>query len=50
MNLREFLEQLDAEGHLNRVKKEVSVEYEIANVLNSFNEVPTVFQNVKTRT
>jgi len=46
MNLREFLSQLDNEGVLNRVDREVSVDLEIANVLNSFNEVPTIFENV----
>ena len=46
MNLRDFLRKLDDEGKLIRVKKEVSAEYEIANVLNSFGERPTIFENV----
>jgi len=47
MNQREFLEKLDKEGKLVHVTKEVSPKYEIANVLNSLGEQPTVFENVK---
>ncbi len=47
MNLRDFLNRLDASGKLVRVKREVSTEYEIANVLNTLREQPTMFENVK---
>jgi len=47
MNLREFLRKLDDEGKLVHVTKEVSTEYEIANVLYSLGEQPTIFENVK---
>ncbi|MCK5038334.1 MAG: UbiD family decarboxylase [Thermoplasmata archaeon] len=47
MDLREFLEKLEASGKLIRVKKEVSTEFEIANVMNSFGEQPIIFENVK---
>ena len=47
MKLREFLDQLEEEGTLVRVKKEVSTEYEIANILYSLGERPTIFENIK---
>jgi 2,5-furandicarboxylate decarboxylase 1 len=47
MNLREFLKRLEEEGKLFRIKKEVSTEYEIANVINTLCEQPVVFENVK---
>jgi UbiD family decarboxylase len=47
MNLRNFLNQLESENRLIRVKKEVSAEYEIANVINTLGEQPVVFENVK---
>jgi len=47
MNLRDFLSKLEQDGELNRVSKEISTEYELANVLYSLNEQPTVFENVK---
>jgi 2,5-furandicarboxylate decarboxylase 1 len=47
MNLRDFLGALDESGELVRVKTEVSTEYEIANVLNTLRERPTLFENVK---
>jgi 2,5-furandicarboxylate decarboxylase 1 len=47
MNLRDFLKRLEADGELVRVKKEVSTEYEIANVLNSLGERPTMFEKVR---
>jgi len=47
MNLRDFLRQLDSEGNLVRIGKDVSTEYEIANVLNTLGEQPTIFENVK---
>lgn len=47
MNLRELLKKLEEEGKLFRIKKEVSTEYEIANVINTLCEQPVIFENVK---
>jgi 2,5-furandicarboxylate decarboxylase 1 len=47
MNLREFLKKLEEEGKLFRIKKEVSTEYEIANVINTLCEQPVIFEKVK---
>jgi len=47
MKLRPFLEKLEQENKLVRIKKEVSIEYEIANVVNSLSEQPVIFDNVK---
>jgi 2,5-furandicarboxylate decarboxylase 1 len=47
MDLRPFLAKLEKEGKLVRVRKEVSADYEIANVLNSLGEQPTVFEKVR---
>ncbi len=46
MKLREFMNKLDEDGKLVRVKKEVNSDYEIANILNSLGEKPTIFENV----
>jgi len=47
MNLRDFLVKLEEEKKLIRIKKEVSVKHEIANVMYSLNEQPVIFENVK---
>jgi UbiD family decarboxylase len=47
MNFRNFVNQLDKENKLTRIKKEVSVDYEIANILSSNDEKPTLFENVR---
>lgn len=47
MNLRDFLTKLEKEDKLIRIKKEVSVEYEIADVIFSLNEKPVFFENVR---
>jgi UbiD family decarboxylase len=47
MNLRVFLRQLEEQGKLVRIKKEVSVKYEIANIMYSLNERPVIFEKVK---
>jgi UbiD family decarboxylase len=47
MNLRPFLEKLENDGELIRIKKEVSADYELANVLNALGEKPTIFEKVK---
>lgn len=46
MNLRDFLGQLEQNGKLIRITKEVSTEYEIANVMNTLGEQPVIFDNV----
>lgn len=47
MNLREFLKKLEEEGKLFRIKKEVSTEYEISNVINTLCEQPVIFEKVR---
>jgi len=47
MMLREFLVKLEKEGKLIRIKKEVSIKYEIANLIYSIDEKPVIFDNVK---
>ena len=47
MNLRPFLKQLEEQDKLVRITKEVSVKYEIANVMYSLNEKPVIFEKVK---
>jgi UbiD family decarboxylase len=47
MNLRNFLNKLESENRLIRIKKEVSTEYEIANVINTLGEQSVIFENVK---
>jgi len=47
MNLRDFLTKLEKKDKLVRIKKEVSVKYEIANIIYSLNEKPVFFENVK---
>jgi UbiD family decarboxylase len=47
MNLRPFLKTLEKDGELVRIKKEVSHRYEMANIMNTLREKPTIFENVK---
>jgi len=47
MNLRDFLVKLEKEGKLVRIKKEVSTQYEIANIIYSLDEKPVIFEKVK---
>jgi len=47
MNLRDFLRKLEKEDKLIRIKKPVSVEYEIADIIYSLDEKPVIFENVK---
>jgi len=47
MNLRAFLLKLEKEGKLERIKKEVSIKKEIANIIYSLDEKPVIFDNVK---
>ena len=47
MKLREFLKKLEKEDKLIRIKKEVSTQFEIANIIYSLDEKPVIFENVK---
>jgi len=47
MNLRNFLAKLEKEDKLVRIKKEVSTNKEIANIIYSLDEKPVIFDNVK---
>lgn len=47
MYLRPFLKQLEEQEKLVRIKKEVSVKYEIANIIYTLNEKPVIFEKVK---
>ena len=47
MNLRDFLSKIKKEKNLVIIKKEVSIKYEIANIIYSLDEKPVIFQNVK---
>ncbi len=47
MMLRGFLDKLEHEEKLVRIKKEVSHEFEIANIMYSLSEKPVIFDNVK---
>ena len=47
MSFRDFVEQLDREGMLTRIKKEVSTEYEMAGIMAAMNEKPVFFEKIK---
>ena len=47
MNLREFLNNLEQNGELIRITREVSHQYEVANIMNTLGEHPVIFENVK---
>jgi len=47
MGIREFLKRLETEKKLIRIRKEVDPRYDLANVLNSLGERPTIFEHVK---
>ena len=47
MGFREFLEQLESEGKLTRIRKEVSTELEMAGIIDSLGEKPCFFEKVK---
>jgi len=47
MKLRPFLQKLEKEDKLVRIKKPVSVKKEIANIIYSLDEKPVIFENVK---
>ncbi|MDH5268068.1 MAG: UbiD family decarboxylase [Candidatus Bathyarchaeota archaeon] len=47
MGFRSFLEQLDKNGELLRIRKEVSTEYEVAGIIDALGEKPVFFEKVK---
>jgi len=47
LGLRGFLEQLDRDGELIRIRKEVSTEYEMAGIIDALGEKPVFFEKVK---
>jgi len=47
MNLRSFIAKLEEEDKLVRIKKKVSVKYEIADIIYSLDEQPVIFENVQ---
>ena len=47
MGFRSFLEQLERDGELTRIGKEVSTEYEMAGIIDALGEKPVFFEKVK---
>ena len=47
MGLRIFIEKLDKNGELKRIRTPISTEYELAGIINAFCEKPVYFENVK---
>lgn len=47
MFLRPFLQLLEKEGTLHKIQKEVSPDYEIANIIYSLDEQPVLFEHVQ---
>ncbi len=47
MSFRSFLEKLDKDGELIRIRKEVSTEYEMAGIIDALGEKPVFFEKVK---
>lgn len=47
MGFRSFLEQLDKNGELTKIRKEVSTEYEMAGIVDALCEKPVFFEKVK---
>jgi 2,5-furandicarboxylate decarboxylase 1 len=47
LGFRSFLEQLDKNGELIKIKKEVSTEYEMAGIIDALCEKPVFFEKVK---
>jgi len=47
LGFRSFLEQLDKNGELIKIKKEVSTEYEMAGIIDALGEKPVFFEKVK---
>jgi len=47
LGFRGFLEQLESEGELTRIRKEVSTELEMAGIIDALGEKPCFFEKVK---
>jgi len=47
LGFRSFLEQLDRDGELTKIGKEVSTEYEMAGIIDALGEKPVFFEKVK---
>jgi len=47
LGFRSFLKQLDKNGELVKIKKEVSTEYEMAGIIDALGEKPVFFEKVK---
>ncbi|MCL2642376.1 MAG: UbiD family decarboxylase [Candidatus Bathyarchaeota archaeon] len=47
MDLRSFIESLKKSGELTNITESVSVEYELAGIINALGEKPVFFENVK---
>ncbi|MEM2759086.1 MAG: UbiD family decarboxylase, partial [Candidatus Methanomethylicia archaeon] len=47
MNLRNFISKLEAERILVKIDREVSVEYEVANILAALDGKPVYFSKIK---
>jgi len=47
LGFRQFLEQLDSEGELTKIKREVSTAYELAGIIDALQEKPVLFEKVK---
>jgi len=47
MSLRKFIEQLEKDGKLLKVSKEVSTDLEIANVMSTLKDKPVLFEKIK---
>ena len=47
LSFRSFVEKLDRQGELTRIKKEVSTEYEMAGIMVAMNEKPVFFEKIK---
>jgi 2,5-furandicarboxylate decarboxylase 1 len=50
LGFRSFLEQLDKNGEITTIKKEVSTEYEMAGIIDALGEKPVFFEKVKEST
>lgn len=47
MGFRNFIDQLEKNGQITHIKKEISTEYEIASVIEALGEKPVYFEKVK---
>jgi len=47
LGFRSFLKQLDKDGELIRIRKEVSTEYDMAGIIDALGEKPVFFEKVK---